>query len=603
MANSLFSALPVKAVIFDCDGILVNTEHLKFLAWQEALSSQNIKFSIEEYKPLIGNSSKNILRMIEKTKGLEISDQIIDLKNVKYKSLQKQGVTAIQPMVNFAHYLSENKKRLGLKLGVASSAPKEEILINLRQIGLENVFDLVISGSDDLEDYIDTEGKNKPKPYIYQHAMKILRIFPAQCVVIEDSVTGISSGVSAGCFTIAVPNIYTCNQDFSHAHLQIESFAGITIDHFLQMIDNKNHELNNKITDIISGFARASKERQRRYIITGGPGSGKTSIINELAKRGYLIAPEAATDVIEKGLQQNIQAPWMDDDYHIQVSALMAKRQEEVRSSKEIVAFFDRGHLDGITYILLQRRKLPQEVVDYVQATVDENFFDKKVFFIENLEFCEQAPHRDENLEEALEKSRQIKQNYEALGYEVINIPPETIDQRSEWIINQIQKHSTTKGPELPLITPRLILRNFIHGDIPQVIAIASHSEFSGYLRFHPEKISHDVTSYIQDAIEMKEPDLITGHREVYRLAIALKEDPTHVIGCCVFHGWNRSPNDTDQIGYFIHPKHQGHGYTTEALSYLLATYFSDYPARNVDAIVHPNNAGSQKVLKKLGFS
>lgn len=442
MANSLFSALPIKAVIFDCDGVLVDTEHLKFLAWQEALASQNIKFSIEEYTPLIGNSSKNILHMIKQAKGLEIYDQIIDLKNVKYKSLQKQGVTVIQPTVNFVHYLSENKKRLGLKLGVASSAPKEEILINLRQIGLDNLFDLVISGSDDLDDYIDAEGKNKPKPYIYQHAMKALGIFPAQCVIIEDNVTGVSSGVSAGCFTIAISNIYTRNQDFSRAHLQMESFSDITIDHFLHMIRNRNHELNNRITDIITGFASQSQEGQRRYIITGGPGSGKTSIINELAKRGYLIAPEAATDVIEEGLQQNIQAPWMADDYHIKVSALIAKRQEGVRNSKETVAFFDRGHLDGITYILLQRRKLPQEVVDYVQATVDESFFEKKVFFIENLEFYEQAPYRDENLEEALEKSRQIKQNYQALGYEVINIPPGTIEQRSEWIINQVQQHA-----------------------------------------------------------------------------------------------------------------------------------------------------------------
>lgn len=442
MMNSLFSALPIKAVIFDCDGVLVDTEYLKFLAWQEALASQNIKFSIEEYMPLIGNSSKNILNMIKQTKGLELSDQIIDLKNVKYKALQKQGVTAIQPMVDFVRYLSENKKRLGLKLGLASSAPKEEILINLRQIGLDHAFDLVISGSDDLKNYIDTEGKNKPKPYIYQHAMKTLRIFPAQCVVIEDSVTGVDSGISAGCFTVAVPNIYTSNQDFSRAHLQMESFAGITIDHFLRMISNKNHELNNRITDIIIGFARQSKEEQRRYIITGGPGSGKTSIINELAKRGYLIAPEAATDIIEERLQQNIQAPWMADDYHIKVSTLMAKRQEKVRNSKETVVFFDRGHLDGITYILLQRRKLPQEVVSYVQATINESFFDKKVFFIENLEFCEQAPHRDENLEEALEKSRQIKRNYQALGYEVINIPPGTIEQRSEWILNQVQQHA-----------------------------------------------------------------------------------------------------------------------------------------------------------------
>ena len=57
----------IEVVIFDCDGILVDTEYLKFLAWQEALQNYGIDFSIEEYMPLIGHSSKSILHMVEKT--------------------------------------------------------------------------------------------------------------------------------------------------------------------------------------------------------------------------------------------------------------------------------------------------------------------------------------------------------------------------------------------------------------------------------------------------------------------------------------------------------------------------------------------------------
>lgn len=158
-------------------------------------------------------------------------------------------------------------------------------------------------------------------------------------------------------------------------------------------------------------------------------------------------------------------------------------------------------------------------------------------------------------------------------------------------------------GTKLPLVSPRLILRDFLQEDIPQVIDIASHPRFSGYLRFHPEKISESVVSYIEEAIEMQKPDLITGHREVFRLAVCLKDTPSHVIGCCVFHGWTNPPNDNDQIGYFIHPEYQGCGYATEALRCLLIQYFFQYPERNVEAIVHPNNLASQKVLKKLGFS
>lgn len=97
-----------------------------------------------------------------------------------------------------------------------------------------------------------------------------------------------------------------------------------------------------------------------------------------------------------------------------------------------------------------------------------------------------------------------------------------------------------------------MILRDFIQEDIPQVINIACHPKFSGYLRFHPEKISESVKTYIDKAIEMQKPDVITGYREIFRLAVCLKDTPSHVIGCCVFHGWNESPDDNNQIGYFI---------------------------------------------------
>lgn len=217
----------IQAVIFDCDGVLVDTEHLKFLAWQEVLASYNIDFSLEEYMPLIGHSSKNILKMIEQSKELKLSQQIIDLKNSKYKTLQKQGVVAIEPMVDFVRCLSANKKRLGLQLGLASSAAKEEILINLKQIGLDKAFDVVISGSDDLEDYKDAEGKNKPKPYIYIEIAKQLNVLPEFCLVFEDTTAGVDAAAGAAMNVIAVPNQFTINQDFSKASKIFSSYKDL----------------------------------------------------------------------------------------------------------------------------------------------------------------------------------------------------------------------------------------------------------------------------------------------------------------------------------------------------------------------------------------
>ncbi|KAF3362560.1 hypothetical protein PHSC3_000798 [Chlamydiales bacterium STE3] len=207
----------IHAVIFDCDGVLVDTEYLKFLAWQEVLASKNIDFTIEDYKPLIGHSSENILKMIEKAKAVKLPCQIIEWKNSKYRLLQGQGVVAIQPMVDFVRCLSKEKNKLGISLALASSAPREEILINLRHIGLEEAFDLIISGTEDLENYVDVEGINKPKPYIYIEASKRLNVSPKCCLVFEDTKAGVDAAADAGMQVIAIPNPFTTNQDFSKA--------------------------------------------------------------------------------------------------------------------------------------------------------------------------------------------------------------------------------------------------------------------------------------------------------------------------------------------------------------------------------------------------
>lgn len=220
----------IKAVIFDCDGVLVDTEYLKFLAWQNALASVNIELSVEEYKLVVGHSSKKIHEMLKEIKNLDIPEEVIHLRRVKYQELQAQGVPPIHETIEFARHLSQNKNFLGIKLGIASSAPRSEILFNLKHIGLEHEFDLIISGSDDLEDYTDSDGKNKPKPYIYLEASKRLNISPEHCLVFEDTEAGIEAATNAGMISVAIPNWITKEQDFSKANKVINSISESPID-------------------------------------------------------------------------------------------------------------------------------------------------------------------------------------------------------------------------------------------------------------------------------------------------------------------------------------------------------------------------------------
>lgn len=220
-------------VIFDCDGVLVDTEYLKYEAWRDVLSKSNIIFTINDYIPLVGHSSEKIAFEIEKAKAKPFDKKlVIEKKNSLYKKRQAQGVPPIQKAVDFLKHLLANKEKYQIKVGLASSAPHLEIIKNLESIGVNpKDFDAIVSGDDDLKHIVDTTGKNKPKPYIYQEIAKSLKVNPYDCIVFEDTHAGIEAASSAGMRAIAVPNQYTKTQDFKRS-IDIISFDHYTIQKF-----------------------------------------------------------------------------------------------------------------------------------------------------------------------------------------------------------------------------------------------------------------------------------------------------------------------------------------------------------------------------------
>ncbi len=214
-----------QALIFDCDGVLVDSEQHKFQAWHTALAEQAIDFPEHNYLPLVGYDSKHIARAIA-AQSQRPFDQgaIIKRKNQLYQARQQQGITPLPDAVAFLKLAIKQKEKLGFKIAIASSAPKQEILENLRQLQINPAdLDYIISGSDDLRFIQDPEGVNKPKPYIYQICAKQLGIEPQQCLVFEDSSAGVDAAFYAGMDVIAIPNRYTAHQNFNHA-LKVAQF-------------------------------------------------------------------------------------------------------------------------------------------------------------------------------------------------------------------------------------------------------------------------------------------------------------------------------------------------------------------------------------------
>jgi beta-phosphoglucomutase len=226
----------VKAVLFDCDGTLVDSEYAHFTSWRKALNDLGSDLTLEDYYQYVGKSAETNARLLAEKVGTDCAELLLKNKREYYRDFCIVGLPPIVATIDFLKLLASKKRQLGIKIGVCSAARKEEIIFHLKHLKIDDLFDIVLSGQEDLCEYSDPEGVNKPKPYIYLHAMKMLDVLPEETIVIEDSASGARAGVSAGCFTIAIPNDFTKDHDFSHTQWQVKSFAGMSIDDFFNKI-------------------------------------------------------------------------------------------------------------------------------------------------------------------------------------------------------------------------------------------------------------------------------------------------------------------------------------------------------------------------------
>jgi beta-phosphoglucomutase-like phosphatase (HAD superfamily) len=225
-------------IIFDCDGTLIDSEHAYFLSWQVALKARGSSMTFEEYMTLAGHSGAHISKKLHEKTPFDSAEAILADAKKAYRELHSHLVTPIERTLKFVRQLARQKQSLGIKMGVASAAAKKELLLNLNRFELTGLFDMIISGRDDLDEYSDPEGTNKPKPYIYLHTAKQLGLHPSRCVALEDSGPGVQAAVSAGCLTFALPNSVTERHDFSRAHFTIDSSSEIDLEEFFQKIYN-----------------------------------------------------------------------------------------------------------------------------------------------------------------------------------------------------------------------------------------------------------------------------------------------------------------------------------------------------------------------------
>ncbi len=213
-----------EALIFDFDGLIIDTETPDYSSWQETFSSYQVTLDRTLWAGFIGGAlgTFDVYQHLEDLVGAPVDrDSVQAIRRKRYLDLVEAN--PVRPGVE--EYLEETR-RLGLKLGVASSSSRDWVEDHLNRRGLLAYFDRVVC-RDDVTSV-------KPDPEVYVRCAAGLGARPGATLAIEDSANGVTAAKGAGIFCVVVPNPMTADMDLGHADLRLEALTDLPLEAVLE---------------------------------------------------------------------------------------------------------------------------------------------------------------------------------------------------------------------------------------------------------------------------------------------------------------------------------------------------------------------------------
>ncbi len=193
----------IKALIFDMDGLMIDSERLYFQAERDIARKYQKKVKDETLWKMMGRNPVESMKFFVEELQLPLSPR--EALNMRTNIMREKLRTDLKSMPGLNHILDTFHGRL--KLAVCTGTQRELLDIVMERLGIRHKFS-VLQSSDGIR-------KGKPDPEIYSTVCRKLGFKPLDCVVLEDSSNGALAGKRAGCYVIAVPSEYTISQDFS----------------------------------------------------------------------------------------------------------------------------------------------------------------------------------------------------------------------------------------------------------------------------------------------------------------------------------------------------------------------------------------------------
>ncbi len=224
----------IKALIFDFDGLILDTESPEFVSFQEMFAEFGLEFPLSEWATNIGKGATET-----GPSAYEILQSRVrvpfDLESVRARRRARNTslVLANEVLPGVCDYLLAAQK-LGLKLGVASSSGSEWVEGHLKRLGLHGYFSAIRCA--------DHVSKAKPDPELYLAVLDALKVDAKETVAFEDSPNGTKAARAAGIFTVVVPNPITRHSDLTEASMLLESMSEISLASLIEKIERTQND-------------------------------------------------------------------------------------------------------------------------------------------------------------------------------------------------------------------------------------------------------------------------------------------------------------------------------------------------------------------------
>lgn len=206
----------IKAVIFDLDGVMVDSEPFSQKAWQNLLDVYDRTFEQREYAQMIGQEIGASAEYLRREKGLPLS--IEEILTHHHQERFRIALAEAEQAKGLNQLIMALQER-AMRLAVASNSPMNYVMSLLDVLGLRDHFDYVVA--------IDHVSRGKPEPDIYRLAAFQLQLQSGSCLVIEDSLVGMQAALAAGMRCVVVPDHNLDGRDFDAAYARFSSLEEI----------------------------------------------------------------------------------------------------------------------------------------------------------------------------------------------------------------------------------------------------------------------------------------------------------------------------------------------------------------------------------------